>query len=114
MENELDVPRGTTSSFYVIITYEDGTPYPYNENDMVFFGVCFDDSDELLISKTADYDNENNCYVVNLTPEDTQNMIVGERYWYDMGLQTIDGDFYRIIEATLFNVKRSVTRKVTQ
>jgi outer membrane lipoprotein-sorting protein len=114
MENELDVPRGTTYSFYVIITYEDGTPYPYNENDMVFFGVCFDDSDELLISKTADYDNENNCYVVNLTPEDTQNMIVGERYWYDMGLQTIDGDFYRIIEATLFNVKRSVTRKVTQ
>ena len=77
------------------------------------FGVKRDEkSDSFVISKTAQYDSENDCYSVELSPEDTAGLDFG-RYWYDVGLQTDDGDYYMIIPASRFNITSAITRKVT-
>lgn len=77
------------------------------------FGVKRDEkSDSFVISKTAEYDSENNCYIIELSPEDTASLDFG-RYRYDVGLQTNDGDYYMIIPASHFNITSAITRKVT-
>ena len=111
--NEINIPRGTSLPIGIRITNSDGTAYEPQNNDVVRFGVKRDEkSDSFVISKTAQYDNENDCYVVELSPEDTITLDFG-RYWYDVGLQTDDGDYYMIIPASRFNITSAITRKVT-
>lgn len=109
----MNVPRGTSYNFSVALKYDDGTEYAYNSTDVVRFGIKLTpDSDSYDVYKEASYDTESGCYVVALSPEDTADLLMGERYWYDIGLQTAEGDYYMVIQSAPFNVLKAVTRKV--
>ena len=93
-KNELHIPRGTTQSLSVKIYWDDGTLYEPQEGDVVRFGVKLDRNlESYAISKTAEYDVENQEYVISLAPEDTANLGF-DRYTYDIGIQTADGVFW--------------------
>ena len=111
MDNEIFLPRGTSYSIGILVLDGDGQPY-YDSGDTVRFGVKYDPDDTAyLIEKTAEYDEEQGCYVVTLVPSDTASLPFG-RYWYDIGLQT-DGededDYYMLVDATAFNVTKAIT-----
>lgn len=111
MDNEISLPRGTSYSIGIWVRDGDGQPY-YDSGDTVRFGVKYDPDDTAyLIEKTAEYDEEQGCYVVTLVPSDTASLPFG-RYWYDIGLQT-DGededDYYMLVDATAFNVTKAIT-----
>lgn len=112
MKNELNVPRGTSLSLGIQIQQNDGSPYSVQSGDAVYFAVKKDVNGDACINKTAAYNAESNCFVVKLEPEDTSSLPFG-RYWYDIGLQTEEGDFYTVIPATYFNILYAVTGKVT-
>lgn len=113
MRNEMNVPRGTSYNFSVALKYDDGTEYEPDGTEVVRFGIKLTpENDSYDVCIEADYDAESNSYVVALAPEDTANLLMGERYWYDIGLQTENGDYYMVIRAAPFNVLKAVTRKV--
>lgn len=112
MKLNMDVPRGTTQLIRISLSDPDGSERDYNEADTVRFGVKSDaNDDEFVISKTAAYDTTKKCYVVDITPEDTAGLLF-DRYWYDIGLQTSDGEYFMLIEASEFNLTRAITKKV--
>ncbi len=112
MKLNMDVPRGTTQLIRLRLSESDGSERDYTEADTVRFGVKSDaNDDEFIISKTAVYDTEEKCYVVELAPEDTA-LLPFDRYWYDIGLQTSDGEYFMLIEKSEFNLTRAITKKV--
>lgn len=111
--NAIDIPRGTTHTIEITLYDESGNRYVRTSGDIVRFGVKHNPDDATcVISKTGTY-NLGNFYTVTLSPEDTANLIMGEQYWYDIGLQTASGDFFQVVEVSPFNVKRAITKKVT-
>ena len=106
--NKIETPRGTSLKFSA--PAPDG--YERNENDIARFGVKrTENSNDFEIEKEiTEYDAETNCYIVRLTPEDT-NIETG-RYWYDVGLQTADGSYYMLVKANRFNITSAITKKV--
>lgn len=112
-ENEIYIPKGTTCKIYVSIE-ENGEPYEPESGDVVRFGVKLEpEGTNFDISKTADYDSETGQYVISLAPADTAGLQMDERYWYDIGLQTADGDYYMIVRASYFYVTKAITGAVT-
>lgn len=114
---DINIPRGTSFSFGIVIQTDNGTEYELQNSDLIRFGVKKSTrSSTFLIYKTltsADYDTENECYVLNIVPDDTIGLTENERYFYDIGLQTAGGDYYMIIPASRFNVMPAVTERVT-
>ena len=109
--NNIDVIQGTSFGISVKINTSDGKEYPYNSSDVLRFGVksnIFDDS--FLIKKTADYDEKMKCYVFSFEPEDTLK-INPDRYFFDIGLQTANGDYFMIIKKSEFNIHSAITQK---
>lgn len=114
MIQEINIPRGTTMCLGIEIKNEDGTAYTPANGDVLRFGVKLDPTEATyVISKTGTYDSSAGYYTVDLSPEDTASLAMDERYWYDAGLQTADGDYYMVVEASPFNVHRAITKKVT-
>lgn len=113
-KNELHIPRGTTQTLSVKIYWDDGSVYEPQDGDVVRFGVKLARNlSGYAISKTAVYDGDNEEYVISLAPEDTASLGF-DRYTYDIGLQTSDGDYYMIIEAAWFYVDTAITGKVSE
>ena len=114
MMQEINIPRGTTMCLGIEIKNEDGTAYTPASGDILRFGVKLDpDDNSYVIGKTGDYDSTRGCYTVMIEPEDTASLLMDERYWYDVGVQTADGDYYMVVEASPFNVHIAITKKVT-
>lgn len=113
MENEIRMVKGTTDSVSVTIIRDDGSEYTPAETDVVRLGVKYDPHQESYdIIKTGVYDSENGYFVFEFSPSDTAGMIAelyGERYWYDVSLQTASGDFYVVIQAAPFVLLSAVT-----
>ena len=109
---KLEITRGTTISFILIIQNDDGTIYHLKDGEKLIFGVKFDiESDEYLIKKVITAENrEENGYLISLKPEDTQKMEFKD-YRYDIGLQTADGDYFMIIPCSQCIITPAVTQK---
>ncbi len=114
MNNEIRMPRGTSASFAVKIYDSDGKPYEHNNSDVVRMGVKPDENAaDYSVQKTGVYNIDNDCYIFNFTPEDTAGLPF-DRYWYDIGLQTEDGNYYMIVEASYFYIDIAITAKEVQ
>ena len=106
-DNSINIPRGTSLGLGITVLNADGTEHDCT-SETIRFGVKADPNDsDFLISKTADYDSENECYVVSISPSDTATLPY-ERYWYDIGLQS-GTDYYMLVEASAFNVTKAIT-----
>lgn len=111
MQYPISIPRGTSYNFAVRVVYDDGTDYSYNSGDVVFFGVKLTpESDTYIIAKTLSYDSTLGCYIVVLNPGDTANLVMDERYWYDIGIKISNEVFFLLIDTSPFNVQRAITK----
>ena len=120
MKNKIEVPRGTSLVYPIQlydVSYDNQGNFikvlrEYDPTDILRFGVKLDRrSQTLLISKTLTYDSSSGCYLLNLVPEDTQDLDF-DTYLYDISLQTADGDFVPVVKAAEFEVCTAITKKV--
>ncbi len=113
---ELFIIVRQASTFYGMInlTNEYLNSITLNEGDKLIFTVKKDyhtnTKENILISKTLhDYDEIHGGYPFVLTPDETD--ISSGTYYYDIGLQCSNGEFYHITMTDEFIVKESVSRK---
>ena len=113
MHNELRIERGTSQMLALTVYYEDGTDYIPQEGDVLRFGVKLDKNQSTYdIIKTGSYDTDAQEWIINLTPSDTAELEFG-RYYYDIGLQTSEGEYYMVVKASWFWVDTAITGVVT-
>lgn len=109
----LEIVRGTTKNLFITITDNSGEYYTLQNGDKIIFGIkSHYTNSNYDIYKIADISNKQgeNNYLISLSPADTINLEAG-RYYYDVGLQTADGDYYMIIECDICCIKPAVTQK---
>ncbi len=104
------------SDFYIKIrlTNENADGIILGENDKLIFAVKKDyhtnSEENTIIRKTLqEYDEILGGYPFKLTSEETD--IPAGIYYYDIGLQCSNGEFYHITTADQFIIKESVARK---
>lgn len=105
----MNIIQGDTNIISVTIEGHD-----YDENDVVKFGLASDRNGQAIIEKTMSYDSQSGEYSVELTPTETAQLTADERYWFDVGLQTSDGKFYRVIPITEIWITPGITEVSTE
>lgn len=104
--NELHIEKGTTLSVGVRIVQSDGTVYQPQSGDTVRLTVKEDINQYTAeLTLTGAYDDTEGYYIFGLEPDDTDELpaeLPYTRYWYDVTLQTNEGDFYRVIPVSPF------------
>ena len=108
-EYELEIVRGTTNTFEILVRDEDtGNPYILKSDQALVFGLKRNELDEErpLVKKLTVRDNR---YYLELTPSDTMDLPVG-RCYYDISLQQGTSDFFNIIKSSPFNVLPNITK----
>lgn len=109
MKQDIEIVRGTTNTFEVLITDNDGEPYQLSSNDKVYFGIKRKPTDlEPIFSKEGINGEDGQCVII-LKPEDTINL-AGGRYYYDVGLQH-GIDFFNIIPLSILDIIHNVTSR---
>lgn len=107
MRTDVEIVRGTTNTFEITVTNAFGELYNLGTNEKLLFGVKKHHTDtEYIFVKTV-LVGENGVYTVTLHPEDTE-MCDCCRYYYDVAIQSGD-NFFNIIEASIFHVKKNIT-----
>ena len=108
----ISIIRGTTNAFSLTIEDENGEPYTLKDNEKIIFGVKSnaENSDYDICKIVTASEEVDGAYIINLMPEDTAGLQFG-RYFYDVGLQTADGNFYMIISCSEFNICKAITAK---
>lgn len=113
MKIPVQINRGTTDQIYISLVIEDDEPYQLEEEEFLIFGLkSHSDSQYYELYKkitNENYIDENQCYEIIFTPEDTKKLSKGE-YIYNIGLQ-IKGDYVLIIEDSPFLILNSITDK---
>lgn len=109
MGEEMSVVRGTTNSFSVTITDEEGNEYTPEADQVLVFGLKRNRLDEnrVLVKKLTR--RTSGDHYLELYPEDTKDLEPGT-YYYDIGMQQGESVFYNVVEASAFEIKASVTR----
>lgn len=109
MKNQyISIVRGTTNSFGIAVTDEDGTPYTLETDQVLVFGIKKKPTDlERVLVKTITH-TVNGEYYLELTPADTRDIEPG-KYFYDVGMQQGESVFYNVIEASVFEIKPNIT-----
>lgn len=109
---DLNIIRGTTNIFSLTIEDENGELYTLNDDEKIIFGVKSnaENSDYDIVKALTYADVVDGAYAIRLSPEDTQELPFGQ-YFYDVGLQTADGDYYMIIPCKRFCICKAVTAK---
>lgn len=109
---KLEIVRGTTIEFLLIIKDQDESIYTLKANEKLIFGVKLEpEKGDYILKKVITSKNKHgDGYLVSLKPEDTQDLEFKD-YRYDVGLQTADGDYYMVIPFSPFIVEKSVTKK---
>lgn len=111
---DFEIVCGTTKNVVLTIFNADGSIYELQSGDKIIFGVkekCDKLNNEYLIKKTADSSKKSgDGYLISFYPEDTKDIPFGN-YEYDAGIQTSDGDYYMVIEASIFRIKKAITAK---
>lgn len=106
------IPRSNT--YFGRITLTDGAnTVLLDSTDKMIFAVKKkpnDENEEALIKKTITSDREiEGGYGFELTPEETD--LPAGTYFYDVGIQRANGEFYHVTQPDRFIIKQSVSRK---
>lgn len=108
----IQIPAGTTFSMTIKIT-KNGTPYRLFSGDIIAFGAKRSLSEtSFVIYKeltSNDYSEDDGGYVLTLDTSDTN--ISAMRYYYDIGLKTSTGDFYKIVPTSFLKVTENVVNE---
>ena len=111
----IEVHRGTNKEIVVSLCDDTGKEYKMSETESLVFGVKKDVFvDEYILSKVIPSDKfiaEQNGYLLEIKPEDTENILFGQ-YYYDIGLQKENGEFYIVVPCDLFEVVNTITKRV--
>lgn len=107
----LTIQRGTTKDICITVYNDDGTIYSLADGDKLIFGVkkSLNDTDYLIKKIVTVENKDGNGYLVSLVPDDTQSLIGS--YFYEVGLQTVNGDYYIIIDCSDFTVANTLTHR---
>ena len=106
----LNIIRGTTNKFCLSIEDEKGEPYKLKDGEKIIFGVKSNpENSDYDVCKIVTEASEDGC-AIELEPADTAELAFG-RYYFDVGLQTADGDYYMIVPCDEFCVCKAVTAK---
>lgn len=113
MQN-LSIVRGTSFPFSVKLTDALGERLVMDEGDKLLFGVKrFPEHKKYQFLKTLtkdDYNPDLGGYVFEIKPDDTKDFVF-DKYYYDVGLQTAEGDFYTVIECSVLEIRPNITSK---
>jgi hypothetical protein len=106
--------KATTYFFRIRIIDENKNIVLLTDTDKLIFTVkkgLNDNNGDPVIKKIMTSDDElEGCYGFELTPEDTADVSTGT-YYYDAGVQRVNGEFYRIMIPDQFIIKSSLSRK---
>lgn len=108
----ISIIRGTTNEFCLSIEDEGGEQYTLKDGEKIIFGVKenAENSDYNIVKTLTSEDVVDSTYIIRLTPADTAELAFG-RYYFDVGLQTADGDYYMIVPCDEFCVCKAITAK---
>lgn len=109
---DLHIIRGTTNAFSLTIEEKNGEPYVLKDGEKIIFGVKYnaENSEYDIVKTLTSADVVDGAYIIKLAPEDTSNLPT-ERHYCDIGLQTIEGDYYMIIPCCDFYIDKAITQK---
>lgn len=110
--NNLSIIKGTTHFLLLNIYTDDNQLYTLQSDDKIILGVKARSSQsaydiQKIVTKE---DKQDDGYIISFNPNDTQNLECG-RYYYDIGLQTANGDYYMIVEQSDFHICSAITHK---
>lgn len=100
------------ASFFctIVLRDRDGQAVLLSDGDRLIFGVRSDFDSNYLIKKVLTNDTElNGGYPIAVSPEE-MTMQPG-RYYYDISVQTENGDFIKVVPPSRFTVYKSYTEK---
>ena len=111
MKQTIDIIRGTSKTVNITVSNSDGTPYELQSEEMLRFCVkrCHEDETCVIEKELTSIHYNDGVYMLHLSPSDTEQLEAG-RYFYDCGLQ-VGGEYYMIIERSLFNVLPSISSR---
>lgn len=107
MQMDIEVVRGTTNTFEITITDSSGELYNLGTNEKLLFGVKKNHTDSTYIFVKTVKIGENGIYTVIIHPEDT-NKCECCKHYFDVAVQSGD-NFFNVIEASVFFVKKNIT-----
>lgn len=92
---------------------DSGEPVLLPAGAKIIFGVKDYFTSNYLIKKVLDQNDElDGVYTIYLTPEDTDKLPA--EYYYDVSVQTAEGDLIKIVPKSVFRIAESITRKETE
>ena len=108
----ISVIRGTTNDLNLSIEDEKGEQYTLKDGEKIIFGVKenAENSDYNIVKMLTSADIVDGICTIKLTPTDTAELAFGQ-YYFDIGLQTADGDYYMIVPCDEFCVCKAITAK---
>lgn len=108
----ISVIRGTTNDLNLSIEDEKGEQYTLQDGEKIIFGVKSnaENSDYDIVKTLTSADMVDNAYTIKLIPADTAELAFG-RYYFDIGLQTADGDYYMVIPCSQCVILPAITKK---
>ena len=108
----INIIRGTTNDFNLNIEDESGEQYTLKTKKKIIFGVKenAENSDYNIVKTLTSADIVDGICTIKLTPADTAQLAFG-RYYFDVGLQTADGDYYMIVPCDEFYICKAITAK---
>ena len=112
----INIIRGTTNDLNLSIEDENSEQYTLKDGEKIIFGVKenAENSDYDIVKTLTSADMVDNAYTIKLMPTDTAELAFG-RYYFDIGLQTANDDYYMIVPCDEFCVCKAITAKeVTQ
>jgi len=106
-KNHIDLRRGRSVLIEAPLCYKDKSPIELENGDIVRFAVRSSADGELLIDKTMIA--ANGKVSLTLTPADTASLELGN-YYYDIGIDFLDGTFYDLVEWAEFDLLPSASQ----
>lgn len=109
----LKLIRGVTDTLQITITDDMGELYKLQSGDKLKLGIKrnWQDADYDVCKAVTSDDLQGDGYIISFAPEDTINLIPSYCYYFDVGLQTADGDYYMIIPCSQCVILPAITQK---
>lgn len=102
--------QGASFKCRIVLKNERDATLYLSEGDKIIFGIRPHYSDNCIIQRVITFEDEvNGTYPIDVTPEEME--IEPDEYKYDISLQTSDGELYKIVPESSFNVLNSSTHK---
>lgn len=105
---DIFITRGDTEIIKIIITDQDGDPYPLVEGDKIYFTIKENThTTNKMFQKVITHFDKGIAHII-LEPKDTSSWAYG-KYKYDMQMVGSSGTTKTIIKPSNFTVEKEVT-----